>query len=105
MWDTGVLPFFDQKLLNTQCIVGRCAHKSPGYETGKCVVLKKKSLKMNAASHNNASWYTNTDGLLEHSLRKVSLYHKGPELKKIILFGGDPPCRVMEVKLLIGWLS
>ena len=27
--------------------------------------LKKKSPKPNAASHNNASWYTDTDGFLE----------------------------------------
>ena len=27
----------------------------------------KNSLKLKAASHNNAGWYTDTDGFLEHS--------------------------------------
>ena len=31
----------------------------------KC--LQKNSLKQDAASHNNASWYTDTDGFLEQS--------------------------------------
>ena len=30
-------------------------------------LFKNNSLKLNAASHNNASWYTDTDGFLEHS--------------------------------------
>ena len=47
-------------------------------------VLKKNSLRPNAASH-NAKWYTDTDGFLEHSPSGESLYHKGPALQKIIL--------------------
>ena len=49
-------------------------------------VLKTNSSKPNAASHNNAIWYTDTDGFLEHSPSGGSLYHKGPTLQKIILF-------------------
>ena len=30
-------------------------------------VFKNNSMKLNTASHNNASWYTDTDGFLEHS--------------------------------------
>ena len=59
---------------------------------GKCierVFQKKGSLKPNTASHNNASWYTDTDGLLEHSPSEGSLYYKGPNLQKII-WGGLP---------------
>ena len=52
---------------------------------GKC---KKNSLKSVAASHNNASWHTDTDGFLEHSPRGGSLYYKGPALQEIILFWG-----------------
>ena len=39
------------------------------HEMGKRVerVFKKNSLKLNTASHNNTSWYTDTDGLLEYS--------------------------------------
>ena len=47
--------------------------------------LQKHSLKPNAASHNNTSWHTDTDGLLEHSPSRGSLYYKAPNLKKIIL--------------------
>ena len=46
--------------------------------------FKKNSLKPNAASHNNASWYTDTDGFLEHSPSGGNLYYKGPILQKII---------------------
>ena len=37
-----------------------------------------------AASHNNASWYTDTDGFLEHLPCGGSLYYKGPALQKLI---------------------
>ena len=57
---------------------------------GKLVerVLKNNELKPNTASQNNASWYTNRDGSLEHS---PSLYYKGPTLQKTGLFLGGPP--------------
>ena len=59
---------------------------------GKHVESSKKSLKPNAASHNNASWYTNTDGFLEHSPSRGSLYYKGSALQKVIpIFWGGPP--------------
>ena len=59
---------------------------------GKCVerVLKKNSVKPNAASHNNASWYTDTDGLLEHSPSGGNPYYNRTALQKIILFFGGP---------------
>ena len=46
---------------------------------------KKNSWKPNAASHNSTSWYTDTDGFLEHSPSRESLYYRGPTLQKIIL--------------------
>ena len=52
--------------------------------------LQKNSLKPNAASHNNTSWYTDTDGFLEHSPSRRSLYYKGSILQKIILVWGAP---------------
>ena len=52
---------------------------------------KKNSLKPNGASHNNASWHTDTDGFPEYSLNRESLYYKWPAPEKIILlFGGFP---------------
>ena len=53
--------------------------------------LQRNSVKPNTASHNNASWYTDTDVFLEHSLSRGSLYYKGPAIQKIILFGGSGP--------------
>ena len=58
---------------------------------GKHVESSKNSLKPNSASYNNASWYTDTDGFLEHSPSGGSLYYKGPALQKIIQgFFGSP---------------
>ena len=57
-----------------------------GVESSK----KKISLKPNAASHNNASWYTDTDGLLEYSPNGASLYYKGYIFQKIIPVWGAP---------------
>ena len=48
-------------------------------------VFTKNSPKPNAASRNNASWYTDTDEFLEYSPSGGSLYYKGPALQKIIL--------------------
>ena len=53
-------------------------------------VFQKHSLKLNAASHTNTSWYTDTDGFLEHSLSRGRLYYKWPTLQKIILGFFDP---------------
>ena len=46
--------------------------------------LQKNSLQPKSASHNNTSWYTDTDGFLELSPSGGSLYYKGPMLQKII---------------------
>ena len=82
----------DHKLPSTPHSVGRCAHKSPISKMGKCVErVEQDSLKLKAASHNNTSWYTDTDGFLEHLPSKGSLHYKEPMLQKIILLFGDPP--------------
>ena len=87
---------FGQQVLNTQCIVGRCAGKSPivkGVKAFEC--SKKNSLKPNTASHKNASFYTDTDGFLEHSSSGGNLYYKGPSLQKVIPgFGVSPLIQV-----------
>ena len=75
---------FGQKLLNTRHTVSRRAHKSPIMKWANTLSLQKPSLKLNTASQNRASWYTDTDGFLEHSPRGGSLYYKGPTLQKII---------------------
>ena len=76
--------FFGQKLLNTQHSVGSCARKSPIVKWANVSkVFPKNALKPNTASHNNASWYIDTDWILEHSPSGGSLYCKGPTLQKI----------------------
>ena len=81
---------FGPKLLNTQCSVGRRTHKSPIMKWANALKeSSKKFTEAESASHNNASSYTDTDGFLEHSPSKESLYYKGSALQKIIL--GAPP--------------
>ena len=53
-------------------------------------VFKKNSLKPNTASHNNATWYIDTDGFLEHSPSRGSLYYKEPALQKTLPVLGGP---------------
>ena len=83
---------FGLKLLNTQHSVGRDARKSPimKWENVFKESSKTYSLKPNAASHNNASWYTDTDGLLQHSPSRGGLCYKGSYLQKMILSWGAP---------------
>ena len=45
---------------------------------------KKNSTKLNTAPHNNASKYSDTGGLLEHSTGRGVLCYKGPTLQKTI---------------------
>ena len=82
---------FCQKL-NTQHGVGRCAHKSPVMKWANALKETKKiSLKLNTASH-STSWCTDTDGFLEHTPSRGSLYYKTIILfQKIILVFWCPP--------------
>ena len=84
---------FDQKLLNTQAHCGHGCSKITHHEMGKPVerLLRKQFTEANATSH-TTSWYTDTDGFLEHSPSGGRLYYKGPALQKIVLgcFGGSP---------------
>ena len=46
--------FFGQKLLNTWCSVGRCAHLLLIMKWGNALSLQKNSLELKAASHKPA---------------------------------------------------
>ena len=84
----GVMLFFGPKLLNIpEGGVGGCARKSPLMKltNGLYESSKKNSPKPKAISPNKASWCTDTDGFLEHSPSRGSLYYKGPTLQKIIV--------------------
>ena len=68
----GVHDIFSQNLLNTELGVGRCTCKLPIMKWA-LRVFKKMSLNPNAASHNNASWYSDTDGFLNtHLMEEAS---------------------------------
>ena len=73
-----------QKPLNTQHREGRCTHKSPIMRRANALRESSKinSLKLNAASHNISSWYTDTDGFLEHSRSGGGLDYKGPSSRR-----------------------
>ena len=94
-----------QKLLNTKCSMSRCAqitnHEMRNILTPQ---KKKKSLKPNAASHNNASWYTDTDGFLEHSPSRGSLYYNRPSLQKIFRVFWRSPL-VLEFLIILFFVS
>ena len=49
------------------------------------------------ASHNNARWYSDADGFLEHSPSGGNLYYQGLTLQKIIRFWGVPHVFVQMV--------
>ena len=72
---------FGQKLLNTQRGVGRYTCKSPIMKWTNALSLQKNSLKLNTASHNNTSWYTDADGCLEH-LPSRWVYYRGPPSRR-----------------------
>ena len=80
---------FGQKLLNTEHNVGECACKLPIVKWANILKVFKKSLKLNSASHNKASWYTDTDGFLGHSCSGEA-GTIGPAFQQIIPFFGSP---------------
>ena len=85
----GVMPCWSKTAEHS----ARCTCKSPIVKWANALKesSKKKSLKLNAASPNKASWYTDTDACLEYSPSGGSLYYKGPILQKIIpVLGGSP---------------
>ena len=72
-----------------QTLLGLRAHKSPIMKWANTLKeSSKNSLKLNIASHNNASWDTDSDAFPDHSPSGGSLYYKGLTLQKIILFWG-----------------
>ena len=79
---------FGQKLLNTQPGMGRCTCESPMKQANPLKKSSKKnSLKLHSIFPNNAGWYTETDGFLEHFPSWGNLYYKWPALQEIVLGG------------------
>ena len=78
---------FGQKLLNIQNSVGRCTHKSP---IMKWANTSKVFKKLHCSLYNNASWYTDTDGFLEHSPsgEACNTRDRSPPELSFLLFGG-----------------
>ena len=93
----GAMPY-----LNPQHSVGRCTHTSPIMKWAN--TLKESSEEFTEAerSLHNISWYTDTNGFLEHSPSMEILYCKGPILQKIILFRGGLPRIVLFTWKMLG---
>ena len=62
------------------------------------VFKKKNSLKLNAASHNNTSWYTDTNVFLEYPHIRGS--HWDPPSRRLFP-SFSTPCILKRVKILI----
>ena len=80
-----VLPFFVKNHGTLGTVWAGALINRPSWN-GYIKSLQKNSLKLDTTSHNNASWYTDTDGVLEHQSSGGSLYYKGP-----VLLGAHPP--------------
>ena len=97
-WDIGVLLFWVKNCWTLNEVWAGALIYHPSWNGQTHGVLKKNSLKLNTASDNTASWYTDTDGLLEHSPNGGSLYYKEPALQKIIPVLGGPSCTSFYVE-------
>ena len=94
-----VMPFFWSKTAEHLEWCGQVCSSITHREMDTCTERpsKKNSVKPSTVSHNNASWCTDTDGFLEHSLSGGSLYYKGPAHPKIISFFLDSPLYTMRL--------
>ena len=87
----GAMPFLVKNCWTLSVVWAGTLVNHPSWNEQMHGVSKKNSLKPNAASHNNTSWYTDTEGFLEHSRSGGSLYYKGPALQKIMpVLWGEP---------------
>ena len=102
-WGTGVRTFCVKHCWRLSMVWAGVPINHPSWN-GQMCCLKKNSLKLNAASHNNTSQYTDTDGFPEDAPSEGSLYYKGPALQMIIPgFLGVPLCIPHFVCILICW--
>ena len=84
-WRTEVMLFLFQNFWTFSVVWAGVLVNHPSWnELMHWKSLQKNSLKPMSGSHNSASWYSDTDGFLEHPPSKGSLYYKGPTLQKII---------------------
>ena len=85
-WCTGAMPFLTENWTLSMVWAGVLVnHRSQNGQT-HLKSLQKNSPKLNAAAHNNANRYTDTDGFLEHSPSKAACTTRGPPCRRIIPF-------------------
>ena len=87
-WGTGVMPFLVKNCWTLSVVWAGAIINHPtwnGQMLWRSPHTQKSSLKPNATSPNNTSWYTDTDGFPEYSPSEGSLYYKRPTLQEIIL--------------------
>ena len=85
-WGMGVMPVWVKNWWTLSTVWADVLINHPWWNGQMCwkSLPKKNSLKPNMASHNTTSWHTDTDGFLEHSPSRGSLYYMEPTLQKII---------------------
>ena len=84
-WGPGVMPFLVKNCWTFSRVWPGALENHPSRnEQTNWNRLQKNSLKPNATSPNNTSWYTDTDGFPEYSPSEGSLYYKRPTLQEII---------------------
>ena len=97
-WGIGVMLILVKNCCTLSTVWASVLVNHPSWSEQPCAhsfferIFKKNSLKLNTASHNNASWYTDTDGFLEHTQwgKPVLQGDKGPALQITPFFLGPP---------------
>ena len=93
-WGMGVMPFLVKNCRTLSAVwVGVLINHPSWNGQTHWKSLQKKSLKLNTASHNNASWYMITDGFLEHSLNRGSLFYMPPPPDSVFF----DPCHICYI--------
>ena len=84
-WGTEAMPFFIKNSWTPRAAWAGAIINHPLWNGEMCwKSLKKISVGPHSAPPNNTSWYTDSNGFLEHSRSGGSLYYKGPSLQKVI---------------------
>ena len=82
---------FGQKVVSSQCGMGRCVHKSPIVKWSNVLRESSKNFhwsQMQPLTTTPAGTLIQLSGFLEHSPSRGSLYYMGPTFQKIILVLG-----------------
>ena len=83
-WGMGVMLFLVKNCWTFSMVWAGMLINHPSWNGKMNWIFKKNLLRLNTASDNTTSWYSDTDGFLEHSLSRGSLNYEGSALQKVI---------------------